>query len=133
MVYKWAQAQEVGRVKAIMAQKDKAAAAAINALDSYYKASAKIDRTVIKEVIRYVPTAAVCDVSAGELRLLNESRLGLSQASGGAAGADSRPSPAGKLPRAVEVEAHIDCGLRYRQIKAQCSALIGWANKLNEQ
>lgn len=77
MVFKWAQAQEAGRVKTIMEQKDRAATAAINALDSYYKADAKIDRTVIKRIVKYVPTDAVCDVSDAERVRINSARLGM--------------------------------------------------------
>lgn len=76
-MYKWSQVQEVGRVKAIMAQKDRSAKSAIDALDSYYKASARIDRTVIKKVIQYVPTSSDCNVGVTERRMLNTARTGV--------------------------------------------------------
>ena len=129
-VYKWAQAQEVGRVTAIMVQKDKAATAAINALDSYYKAREGIDRTVIKRIIKYVPTDSVCNVSDAERRMLNASRLDLSEATESPDKIDSRSTSTRTLSRQVEVQAHADCGIKYREIQAQCNALIEWARAL---
>lgn len=44
----------------------------------------------------------------------------------------SEEKKAGIMKRSTEVKAHADCGIRYRQVKAQCEALIKFEVKANK-
>lgn len=128
IIYKWAESQESARLKVAMELKEKEHAAAILSLQDYYTNLPPVEviHTQIEEVIKYVPSDPVCNVSVAEHSMLNYARTGLqltSPGDNGRSGETGAFGPLGGLPRSVEVRAHADAAVKYRECYAAAKAV----------
>ena len=128
LMYKWAAAQESGRLKVAMEIQGQERTAALAAQKNYYENKPPIEviKTEIEKVIEYVPTAIECDVSPDEHRVLDYARTGVRVAAGGADASLEKPGATeaiGRVPRAAEVRAHADAAINGRQCYAAAKAV----------
>ncbi len=82
------------------------------------------DRVVIKEITKYVPDIRECDLQPDAVRLLDLSRTGAAGDTGGTDEGAGAAAVYPRIPQRIEVEAHADCGIRYRQLANQLTNLI---------
>lgn len=87
-----------------------------------------IERSKVKtrEIVKYVKDNRECDVVPDAVRLLNEARQGVQPATSGTAKDAGTVAQSLGLPQRVEIQAHADCGIKYRQLSEQLTALIKW-------
>lgn len=81
------------------------------------------DKAQLEEELRNVSNHPDCDLTRGDVGVLNRARTGLPDAP---ALADAEKHAASTHTQRAEIQAHADCGLRYRDLAAQHDALIDW-------
>lgn len=81
------------------------------------------DKASIKEGLNHVSNNPICDLTRGDISVLNHARTGLPDTP---ALADEEKRTASTITQRAEADAHADCGLRYRALAAQHDALIDW-------
>ena len=128
LMYKWAAAQESGRLRVAIEIQQQERSAALASLKNYYEnlPPTEVIKTEIEEVIKYVPTAIECDVSPREHRMLDYARTGVRDPAGrvdAGPGKSGASDPSGRVPRAAEVRAHADAAINYRQCYAAAKAV----------
>lgn len=125
---KWSEFQESGRLKKALELKEVERAAALVSMQTYYENLPPVEviKTEVNEVIKYVPTNSMCDVSNRERVMLNNARSGVRNPARGNNGSVEKSATiatVGSLPRSVEVRAHADAGVKYRQCYAVAKAV----------
>lgn len=81
------------------------------------------DKVLLEEELKNVSNHPVCDLSRGDVSVLNHARTGLSDA---ARVPDAEKRTPSTLTQRAETQAHADCGLRYRKLASEHDALINW-------
>lgn len=117
--------------EAVLRQRDLDHAAATRARETAHREALAVarDRPIVSEVTRHVPDDRACDLSPAAVGLLDQARRGGDPLPGAppaperADGAARAPAAPGGLPQRVEVAAHADCGLRYREVAGRLRAL----------
>lgn len=81
------------------------------------------DKGLIKEGLTHVSDNPVCNLTRGDVSVLNHARTGLPDTP--ALAEAEKPTPS-TLTQRAEADAHADCGLRYRDLAARHDTLIDW-------
>lgn len=81
------------------------------------------DKAQLEEELKNVSNRPDCDLTRGDVSLLNRARTGLSDA---ARVPDAEKRTPSTLTQRAEIQANADCGLRYRKLASERDALIDY-------
>ena len=134
-VYKLYHLGEVRALKNAIEEQAEQHKEELDLLAVHHKNALKIegDKVIIKEITRYVKDNRECDINPTAAGLLERARKGVPAAATGTTGNTGPVAKPLGISQGVELQAHVDCGIRYRQLSEQLTALIKWHHQVKDK